>query len=236
MQEVKTFCYNLEWVEYIPVIDFVPPYFEILSKDQHKNFIDAIMKFLETDVFWKMPYPSDVVRIDNELNRIVNLHGKMNRRKEGNTIVFEPVIKIKKIERPKLKRKDADAEIIHDEVIVEDTDRGAFIENTIDEYLEEFKDKAISKQDVHFIIKILKAFFEGKKPKVTKAYSVGYGKKKKLGYILGSLYRVFKKHSPLSFEYFDLCRQLFECYKQEIIEKNSLNKSNLHKYFTTKTQ
>ena len=94
VREITVFCSEIECVEYGPVMNFIQKYFEIISKEQHGEYRSAVIKLLEKDFAWKMPYPSDLVRIDNERARIKRLIGEMKMVREANNVRLVRALKL----------------------------------------------------------------------------------------------------------------------------------------------
>jgi len=235
IEDLKTFCLALQAVEHPQIIDFVSSYFDIIRKEEHKIFVAETMKFLETEISSKMPFPTDIAKIENELNSIVRLHGKMNITKEDGVVVFRPVLKKRIFERPLPNLKAEDISAINIEGPESTTDRSAYIENTIDEYLEIFKGKGIGKNDYLSLVAVIKMFFEDKMPKIENPFFVANGNKIRLASQLGIIYKKLK-NDPISYEYLDFCRRSFSCFKGEEIDRNRINTSSLYKNITRKKQ
>ena len=238
IEELMYYCQEVDWVEYQPAIEFLQNYLDLLPKEQHTDYRERVYKMLEFDYKWKMPVKSDLLRIDLELERQIGLYGKWTWVKNENGVrSFQPLLRIDKVQSPAIKKSKIDVEEILKELdlpagVKDPTD---FKENTVDEYLEHFKGSAINSGDYDIIVNVLSAFFNEKPLPKYKPVFVKYGNKKKLGSALHALYKALKIE-VLSYEYLDLCRRLFQCYADEVIDKTVLNKSNLHKYFTTKSQ
>jgi len=105
--------------------------------------------------------------------------------------------------------------------------------NTIDEYLEPFKNEFKNEIDYNKAVEYLKQFYEGKKPKIEKVIFVKNGNKTKLALELGKLYRN-EKNDTISKEYLQLLISLFSVFNKEKLNKEKLTDNNLYKYCTTK--
>ena len=241
MHEVKQYLSSNGALDYDLVINFVHPYFDLIAKEDYKPFKEDVLKALQTDYANLFSYPSDMIRVTRELEKIAHLHGQMRIFKNARgSYEMVTLVKSPKVTRPIV------APVVRQGVVKMDDEftyelkyqkdvKTALLENSIDEYLEAFKNTAIDGKDYAVAVMALKSFFEGNPPSKPKCCSVKNRNKKKLGYALGRLYSGQVK-SSLSFEYLDFCRRLFDCYKDEMIDATAPYNSNLHKYFTTKSQ
>ncbi len=108
---------------------------------------------------------------------------------------------------------------------------------TIDDYLLKFKEnKNINDTDYQILTDALKQYFEkGTFPILNKVIKVTGLNKKKLGWALKELYS-FRKSGNLSVEYLRFAKHYISTFKDTAFDENNYLKSNLYKYFTTKTQ
>jgi len=107
--------------------------------------------------------------------------------------------------------------------------------STIDECIEQFKSK-ISKTDYTRLTRALKSYFEkGSFPTLETPINVKRVNKKKLGWALRELYDLLKKGN-LSVDYLLFAHQNISTFQDDVFEIDSYQKSNLYKYFTTKTK
>lgn len=246
IKELQAYCVNADQIEYEPIIAFLQSYFDFLPKDEHGNYCIMAVKTLETAYMEKMPYPADILKVEAELARIKSLHGKMRTVKEGNIYKTDFVLQKRPVSRPsipaaynragegKAGNVTMDDEFTYELKYQKDV-KTALLENSIDEYLEPFKDTAIDSKDYSEAAAALKLFFEGHPPTTPKCCAIKNRNKKKLGYALGQLYKG-QTNGSLSFEYLDFCRRLFDCFKGAELGKDNYLRSNLYKYFSSKTQ
>lgn len=236
-------------VEYAAFILHTHVYFEIVPVYLQLHLIHRIIEVIEKEFQNKMPnYVVDQKRIIKKLTQFYNLYNEfptvydtnhvnrisigplLRKTAEVNTLYNE----IKIAQHQQITTHNAFTETQHS-ANVEEINKVALIENTIDEYLENFKDTVINNKDYPFILKTLCTFFEGNNPTVYKTYFVKHGSNLKLGFELGAIFKSLK-NEPISFEYLQLCKQLFDCYKDIEIEENNRFNNRLYKYLTKKTQ
>jgi hypothetical protein len=238
MPEVRKYLSANAILDCDVVINFIHPYFDLLAPPDYIQFKVEVMALLRAEYVSRFPYPSDVIRIDRELEKIAKMHGKFRISKnDRGPYQIETLLPSPKVLRPKLPAAaEGGTAIIEDELTYElkyiHDNQSADIPKTIDKYLELLKE-VTNNTDYAIAQKSLKAFFEGNTTMPTKAVFVKHGNKKKLGYALGSLFREYV-NTPISYEYLELCKRLFDCYVEMTIEENDVYKSNLYKYFTTK--
>lgn len=116
------------------------------------------------------------------------------------------------------------------------SEKNNFRESIIDHYFNDLLEyDIINKQDYTLIKESLLSFFEKKQYTVKNAFFVKNRNKKNLGRALGGIYKKLFNNT-ISFEYLQLCKNLFVCYSHEIIDKKPSTKTNLYKYLIDKTQ
>ena len=238
IDEFETFCYNTNLLGYEPVIDFVQNYLDLLPRELHNEYRERVYKMLELEFKGWMPVKSDILRIDLELEKRIGLYGRTtSQRSERRVKILYPQLRMDKSQSPAIITSKIDVQEIIKEVDEPTSakDLIAFNENTVNEYLEHFKGNAINAGDYDIVANVLSAFFNEKPLPKYKPVFVKRGNKTKLAYALGNIFRDLKSE-VLSYQYLELCKGLFACYSNEIIDKAALNKGNLYKYFTTKTQ
>lgn len=112
-----------------------------------------------------------------------------------------------------------------------------FIKSSIEDYLQSFKeDKSINEVDYNKLVNILLAYFESGKTTISSPkLFVKNGNKKRLAFALGEVFRGLK-NEVLAYEYIELGKENLSIFKDEVFTKVNFTKSNLYKYYTTKTQ
>ena len=90
--------------------------------------------------------------------------------------------------------------------------------------------------DYENITTALKQYFDtGKFPKLSTAITVSKINKKSFGWALNNIYKALRQDS-LPIEYLQFAKGNISIFKNVNFEENNYKKSNLYKYFTTKTQ
>lgn len=142
------------------------------------------------------------------------------------------------IESAKGKLYNKDGIILNDTNPIESSesiDQDDFTMTTIKDYLEEFKDNTNRNDYDKLINSLYKYFTEGnfisgsQKINITKKVN-----KRKIGWAFNQLYRNLKD-GPLPYEYILFAKENISIYSEEKLEINTFRKSNLYKYFTSKS-
>lgn len=142
------------------------------------------------------------------------------------------------IESAKGKLYNKDGIILNDTNPIESSeniDQDDFTMATIKDYLEEFKDNMNRSDYDKLINSLYKYFTEGnfisgsQKINITKKVN-----KRKIGWAFNQLYRNLKD-GPLPYEYILFAKENISIYSEEKLEINTFRKSNLYKYFTSKS-
>lgn len=118
--------------------------------------------------------------------------------------------------------------------IIEENDTNDYLKSTIEDYFDEIKEAFRGEADYKRAVEILASFFKGKLIQFKQRIFVKKGFKKRLAFVLGEVYRS-QRNEPLNFEYLDFSRTLFSIFENENIQDTQINKTNLYKYFTSKT-
>lgn len=111
-----------------------------------------------------------------------------------------------------------------------------FTLSTIEDFLEKF-DSKMSASDYKRLISALKKYFETGKFPVVEKVNVGRVNKKAFGWALYEIYRALKTNNEtLSKEYLLFAKNNISIFSNDKFNENNIQKSNLYKYFTTKTK
>lgn len=109
--------------------------------------------------------------------------------------------------------------------------------STIDEWLFEFKEEGvISESDYTILISTLLMYFErGVFPALEGKIKIGKVNKKRFGWALGQIYRS-ERSDNLPEEYLQFAKDRITLFENVEFDKANMTRSNLYKYFTTKTE
>jgi len=113
-----------------------------------------------------------------------------------------------------------------------------FLESTIEDWLYPFKEENIlSDTDYSLLVAALKKYFEtGSFPVLETQIKVKRVNKKRFGWALNQIYRGCKSmNENLPIEYLMFAKQNISIFSEVKFDPNNILKSNLYKYFTTKT-
>jgi len=109
--------------------------------------------------------------------------------------------------------------------------------STIEDWLYPFKEENII-ADTHYnlLVSSLKQYFEtGTFPTINNKIIVGFVNKKRFGWALNSIYRALK-HDSLPIDYLKFAKQHISIFVDVALSDTNHKRSNLYKYFTTKTK
>ncbi|MBC7488396.1 MAG: hypothetical protein H7282_16785 [Cytophagaceae bacterium] len=108
------------------------------------------------------------------------------------------------------------------------------LRSTIEDWIDPFKAN-MTDANYNALVNALEQYFTtGSFPPIPHEIKVGKVNKKKFGWALSQLYRN-EKSNTLSVEYLLFAKQHISLFKDVELDTNNLLKSNLYKYFTTKT-
>lgn len=100
LTELMNFCRDSPIIEYEPIVNVVHHYLDLVEKKHHVELKDRVIENIKGSIWAKMPYPSDMVKIENELEHLVANIGKMKSIVVGNKVVKEQVVTRKPFKRP----------------------------------------------------------------------------------------------------------------------------------------
>ena len=149
------------------------------------------------------------------------------------------------LEESIIKQKQENEAILEDappqnekEVIQESENENDIILSTIEDFLFAFKEKAIlSDSNYEILVNALTQYFKfGTFPNIKKPISVSNVNKKKIGWVLNEIFRAIKDNNEkLPIEYLKFAKHNISIFKNVSFDEDNFLKSNLYKYFTTKT-
>ncbi len=237
LAEATIFFNECEIINFETAIDFLFDYFTFLMKEVQRDFINQVLKLLETRYKDKMPFQSDLIRIERQLLSFTRAGVRPFEVTQNSSGAKTVHVRVGP-QKPELNQANIFKPRFYNIVKFDpqnDTGSTDFIKNTVDEYLENLKGVAINERDYEQVLQILSNFFTEGDAQGKTSFFVRNGNKKKLGSALGDIYKSLRD-TPLSFEYLTYCKSIFLCFKDEQIEKSIPTGSRLYKYFTSKTQ
>ena len=104
----------------------------------------------------------------------------------------------------------------------------------IEDYIEQFwENGTLSDSDYHKTLDIFEAFLTGKTFIISSPVRFKKRRKKAFASECGNVYQAVNGSKPISLDFLIFLKQNFNAYKDEAIDENRFQKSNIYKYLTT---